>query len=41
MRQALSEDFIREFQDKIHWTCLCINQKLSEHFMRQFSDRII
>ena len=30
--QKLSEDFIREFQDKTNWYCISRYQKLSEEF---------
>ena len=36
----LSEDFIREFQDKIDWHCISIYQKLSEEFIREFQDKV-
>ena len=34
--QKLSEDFIREFQDKINWDLISEFQKLSEEFIREF-----
>ena len=39
--QTLSEDFIREFQDKVDWMQIFIHQTLSEDFIRQFKDKVI
>ena len=36
----LSEDFIREFQDKVDWLYICKFQKLSEDFIREFKDKV-
>ena len=36
----LSENFIREFQDKVNWTWISKYQKLSEDFMREFQDKL-
>jgi hypothetical protein len=36
----LSEKFIREFKDNIHWGNLCINQKLSDDFLIEFQEMI-
>jgi hypothetical protein len=36
----LSEDFIREFQDKVGWHCISTYQKLSEKFIREFQDKV-
>ena len=36
--QKLSEDFIREFKDKVDWCWISIYQKLSENFIREFKD---
>ena len=36
--QKLSEDFIREFKDKVDWFRISIYQKLSENFIREFKD---
>ena len=36
----LSEDFIREFQDKVNWTWISKYQKLSEDFMREFQNKL-
>ena len=38
--QELSEDFIREFQDRVDWTLISKHQKLSEEFIREFQDRV-
>jgi hypothetical protein len=38
--QKLSEDFIREFQDKVEWDYISGYQKLSEDFIREFKDKI-
>lgn len=38
--QKLSEDFIREFKDKVYWQRICMNQKLSEGFIEEFNDRV-
>lgn len=37
---TLSEDFIREFKDKVDWMAVCRYQKLSEDFIREFQDKI-
>ena len=34
-RQALSEEFIREFKDKVYWRAI-ICQKLSDEFIEEF-----
>jgi hypothetical protein len=36
--QQLSEDFIREFDDKVNWKIICENQQLSEDFIMEFVD---
>ena len=36
----LSEDFIREFQDKVSWRQISRYQKLSEEFIREFQDKV-
>ena len=36
----LSEDFIREFKDKVDWEHISYYQKLSEDFIREFKDRV-
>ena len=38
--QNLSEDFIREFQDKVNWCYISVCQKLSESFIREFQDKV-
>ena len=38
--QKLSEDFIREYQDKVDWDCISKYQKLSESFIREFQDKM-
>ena len=38
--QKLSEDFIREFQDKVWWSWISEYQKLSEDFIREFQDKV-
>jgi hypothetical protein len=39
--QRLSEDFIREFQDKVHWINISGYQTLSEDFIREFQNRLV
>ena len=39
-KQNLSEDFIREFQDKVDWKYISKYQKLSEDFIREFQDKM-
>ena len=39
--QKLSEDFIREFQDKVQWSSISLRQKLSEDFIREFQDKVL
>ena len=34
--EGLTEDFIREFQDKVDWDCISKYQRLSEDFIREF-----
>ena len=36
----LSEDFIREFQDKVDWLYISRFQTLSEDFIREFKDKV-
>ncbi len=38
--QKLSEDFIKEFQNKLNWNCISENQKLSEDFIIEFQNRV-
>ena len=37
---GLTEEFIREFQDEVHWDCILIYQHLSEEFIREFKDDV-
>lgn len=37
---GLTEDFIREFKDKLDWGCISIFQHLSENFIREFADKM-
>jgi len=36
----LSEDFIREFKDKVNWDKISQHQTLSEDFIREFQDKV-
>ena len=36
----LSEEFIREFQDKLYWPYISRYQKLSEDFISEFIDKV-
>jgi len=38
--QKLSEDFIREFKDKLNWYRISRYQKLSEDFIREFKNKV-
>ena len=38
--KELSEDFIREFQDKVDLKNISAQQKLSEDFIREFKDKV-
>ena len=38
--QKLSEEFIREFKDKVNWHYISHKQKLSESFIREFKDKV-
>ena len=38
--QKLSEEFIREFKDKVNWHNISENQILSESFIREFQDKV-
>ena len=38
---GLTEEFIREFQDEVHWDCILIYQHLSEEFIREFKDDVV
>ena len=35
-----SEDFIREFKNKVDWCYISIYQKLSEDFIREFQNKV-
>ena len=37
---ALSENFIREFKNKVNWVDISYKQKLSEDFIREFKDYV-
>ena len=36
----LTEDFIREFKDKVDWDVISVYQHLSEDFIREFKDKV-
>ena len=36
----LSEELIREFQDKVNWYNICYKQILSEDFIREFQTKV-
>lgn len=38
--QKLSEDFIREYQNKLNWDNISIYQELSDDFIREFQDKV-
>jgi hypothetical protein len=40
MKQTLSEDFIREFQNRVAWIWISAHQRLSETFIEDFQDQI-
>ena len=37
---GLTEEFIREFADRVHWDCISIYQYLSEKFIREFANEV-
>jgi hypothetical protein len=37
---VLSEDLIRRFSDKVHWSYISFYQNLSENFIREFADNL-
>ena len=37
---TFSENFIREFQDKVYWGWISQCQKLSEEFIREFQEKV-
>ena len=38
--QHLSEEFIREFADKVNWRIISAYQRLSEDFIREFNEKV-
>ena len=40
VKNKLSEDFIREFKDKVNWKYISEYQKLSEKFIREFKWKV-
>ena len=38
--EKLSEEFIRQFQDKVFWESISMYQELSEDFIREFSTQV-
>ena len=38
--QKLSENFIREFQNKVHWAEISAQQTLSENFKKEFKFKL-
>ena len=40
VKQKLSEDFIREFKDKVHWWFIFKYQTLSEEFKEEFKKEL-
>ena len=40
INQKLSENFIREFKDKVYWPSISIHQKLSENFIQEFKNKV-
>ena len=39
-QRPLTEDFIREFKDKVDWYYISVYQNLSEDFIREFQDKV-
>lgn len=39
--QVVSEDFIREFKDRVNWYYISMSQILSEDFIREFEDNVV
>jgi len=39
-REKLSEEFIREFKDRVNWHYISLTQKLSEGFIREFIEKL-
>ena len=40
MHKGLTEDFIREFADRVDWEWISQYQHLSEGFIREIADRV-
>ena len=40
-KKIISEDFMKEFRDKICWLYISIFQKLNEDFMRELKDKVL
>ena len=40
MFQHLSEEFIREFTDRVNWNSIAVHQNLSENFIRKFKGKV-
>ena len=38
--QTFSEEFIREFQNKVDWYHIIVNPRLPESFIREIQDRV-
>jgi len=38
--KKLSEEFIREYEDRVNWFCISVAQNLSEEFIREFKNRL-
>ena len=38
--QKLSEEFIKEYENKWNWNYIAINQKLSEEFIKEYADKL-
>jgi hypothetical protein len=40
MKQTLSEDFIREYQNRVAWIWISTHQRFSENFIEEFQNKI-
>ena len=40
IRKSLTENVIREFKDKVNWTCISNHLPLNEEFIIEFQDKI-
>ena len=40
LNNQLSEEYIREFQDKVNWHMISCYQTLSEELIREFQDKV-